>query len=218
MDKVLVGLHGLPRVGKDTLADFLAGSYGFERFAYADEVYREVAEAYGVTEEQLRSHDWKTTHRDELSPHNCNNPEFLKVFWNNISMDRFTTPQILTSRRVLQLWGTEYRQNLYGRDYWLRRLEQRIAERATGSLLVITDVRYYHEAAHCYGYASKRSFQKVLLMEVTRAGSSGTGHSSDEPLTHLILNGTIANNSSIASLQRNVSQLMSHHGITPRSI
>jgi phosphomevalonate kinase len=48
-------------------------------------------------------------------------------------------------RPLLQFWGTEWRRNRCGSDYWLRRMEERIAA-SDADFILIPDVRFKNEA------------------------------------------------------------------------
>lgn len=48
-------------------------------------------------------------------------------------------------RGLFQWWGTEFRRNLFGEDYWLRRLEETLTG-SPASVAVVTDVRFQNEA------------------------------------------------------------------------
>lgn len=65
-------------------------------------------------------------------------------------------------RPILQRWGTEFRRNIYGNDYWIKQMDERIRKLARFSVLerlgkligrkpkdilvIITDVRFPNEA------------------------------------------------------------------------
>jgi len=52
-------------------------------------------------------------------------------------------------RKALQLWGTEIRRELFGRDYWIKRARLIIGGLAyndPNALIIVTDVRFPNEA------------------------------------------------------------------------
>ena len=54
-------------------------------------------------------------------------------------------------RPMLQWWGTEFRRQFHGQDYWIRRLEEKLlglqqSRADAGLLVVVTDVRFKNEA------------------------------------------------------------------------
>ena len=49
-------------------------------------------------------------------------------------------------RPLLQWWGTEYRRALYGREYWLNKMRDRLGSDLVQGWVFITDVRFENEA------------------------------------------------------------------------
>jgi hypothetical protein len=51
-------------------------------------------------------------------------------------------------RLILQGWGTDYRRKLYGKDYWVKRLSEKIRylENSGATFIVVSDVRFQNEA------------------------------------------------------------------------
>lgn len=74
----LVGLIAKKRAGKDTLALALA-KFGYQRIAFADKLYAEVAEAYSTTVQHLNDPALKQTPQDLLALKNCKDPRFIEV-------------------------------------------------------------------------------------------------------------------------------------------
>jgi hypothetical protein len=73
----------------------------------------------------------------------------------NVSIEVLNGPLKETFRPILQWWGTEFRRNLYGENYWVdklkakvQRMETDMAERFRNIplVLVVTDVRFPNEA------------------------------------------------------------------------
>lgn len=188
----IVGLTGLPRVGKDTLANMLVARHGFTRVAYATRLYAEVAEAFGVTVEQLASDEWKNTRRPELALDRCTDGNFLNALflegYRQIPKVDFSTDAPRSSRQVLQWWGTEYRRRQNG-NYWVYRLREQLAElyQAGCKAVVISDTRAYltvdgrpnyneFEMPDNFAFDHGGSFR---LFEITKPGAVSNGHSSD---------------------------------------
>jgi hypothetical protein len=146
----VIGLIGVKGAGKDTAAAILIEKFGFQRVAFADALYREVAEAFGVTVEFLGNRDTKETPLDELKLLNCTNSGFVETALDiakeeGLDVD-VTTP--LSPRWVLQLWGTEFRRIREGHDsYWLDRVDDIIRANPTINF-VVTDVRFTNEAKY----------------------------------------------------------------------
>jgi hypothetical protein len=153
MQKV-VGLVGLRGSGKDTAAQFLVAQ-GWRRIAFADALYIEVAEAFGVTVEFLQRRDTKETPLPELSLVHCEDEMFVGCFlaYEDALLakeGRVESPAVqLTKprspREILQVWGTEYRRVMVSDDYWRDQVFKAITAHPDTNF-VITDVRFPDEA------------------------------------------------------------------------
>lgn len=49
-------------------------------------------------------------------------------------------------RKILQGWGTDFRRNMFGDDYWLRQMEDALVKYSEADLAIIPDVRFVNEA------------------------------------------------------------------------
>lgn len=138
MEQLIIGVTGIRGAGKDTLAGMLGELYGFRRIAFADRLYQEVADAFGVTIEFLQNRELKEQLRPELGLSLCKNPAFIRV-----AEAALLAQDGNSARAVLQVWGTEYRRAIDD-DYWLRAAQLQMLQ--TPGPVVITDVRYRNEA------------------------------------------------------------------------
>lgn len=146
----IIGLLGVKGAGKDTAAAVMVKHFGFRRVAFADALYRETAEAFGVTVEFLNNRDTKETPQSALCLANCRVPGFIATVMDaavaaGLTIDLLTP---LSARYVLQLWGTEYRRIREGYDsYWLDRVND-IVDRSPSVNFIATDVRFINEARY----------------------------------------------------------------------
>ncbi len=137
----ILGLMGdYPGVGKDTVAEYLVANHGFKRFAFADLLYEELSQAYGVTVAELSRRDLKETYQRRFALRFCKDLEFSRVF-------RKVHPEVwldmpLSPRLLLRTWGTEYRR-AQDEDYWARPVFTEID--ATSGDSVVTDPRLENE-------------------------------------------------------------------------
>lgn len=164
MHQQVIGLIGVKGAGKDTAAVIFIEKFGFTRVAFADALYREVADAFGVTVAFLNNRDTKETALEELKLINCTNPGYVETVLDNAQAQGLVldvhTP--LSPRVVLQLWGTEFRRIREGHDsYWLDRVDEVILANPTKNF-VVTDVRFINEAK----YISQKL--KGLLIRISR--------------------------------------------------
>ena len=154
----LIALCGAAGAGKDTVADMLPA----RKLAFADTLYREVAEAFGVTVEWLQRREFKEIPAAELALAHCS---FARHPRNDQSGLKPRSP-----RQILQWWG-DYRR-AQDPDYFVRITEQHVCN-GLGPV-VITDVRFPNEAAMVRQLGGQ-------IWQIKRPGveAGGTGHASD---------------------------------------
>ena len=73
----LVGLTGLAGSGKDTVANIMATHFGYRKFAFADPLYLEIADAFEVEVIDLNRRDCKETDVPYLSLSRCRDKNFV---------------------------------------------------------------------------------------------------------------------------------------------
>ena len=188
MNYPLIGLSGLKRSGKDTVASILENNYGFSRLAFADKLREALlmlnpfivdtdAHMYSPLQNLVDTWGWeglKTTH------------------WY---------PEI---RRLLQRGGTEMGRNTISPEVWVSPIMQQYALLNQENVrVVISDVRFSNEAA-----AIKHHGGIVIEVRRDRTESPDT-HSSEiidfDP--DLVLD----NNSTLEDLESKVDWIM-HNG------
>jgi len=115
MTKKLYGLTGLARSGKDTLADKMNRS-GYLKFAFADALKQSAAIYFGIP-----------------------------VAWcyDDEKDTRIVPEYDATVRQLLQKFGTESTRDVFGEDFWIKRLSRGLNFEANN---VISDVRFDNEA------------------------------------------------------------------------
>ena len=145
----IVGMMGLRGSGKDTTARYLI-EQNYVRMGFADALYQEIAQAFGVTVEFLGNRDTKESDLPELSLARCQDAGFVKEVLKLAGYSYKRRKEMLAPRSprfILQLWGTEYRRRgENGRDsYWLDIVRAAI-DASPDRSFVITDVRFNNEA------------------------------------------------------------------------
>lgn len=152
MQRVL-GLIGRKGAGKDTAAKVLL-SAGWVRLAFADPLYQESAEAFGVTVEFLGNRDTKETPLPELALYKCRDQVFVAIMLQHAGFqlgvtDEATVRTFLQAsrspREIMQFWGTEYKRRVVRDDYWIEMVRKVIRDNPDTNF-VITDVRFPNEA------------------------------------------------------------------------
>lgn len=159
----LIALCGAAGAGKDTVADMLPA----RKLAFADALYREVAEAWGVEQHVLRCRETKELESPILSVAHCKDLGFRTNCWRDFH-NRPRSP-----RQILQWWG-DYRR-AQDQGYFVKLTEAAIyLGWDTGEHVVITDVRFPNEAALVRQLGGQ-------LWQIRRPGyeAGGTGHASD---------------------------------------
>lgn len=156
-NRLIIGVLGLKGAGKDTLAQILIKQYGFVRTAFADKLYKEVAEAFNVTTEYLGDRTFKETPRPELALKNCKDTAFVVAVMEELPLyyakttgfigqldlnDELTKPR--SPRFCMQFWGTEYRRKKGDDAYWLKEVG-RFLDTHPDKSVIITDVRFDNE-------------------------------------------------------------------------
>lgn len=116
----LIGLSAKKRHGKDTLGALLVAHYGYQRIAFADALYAEVAVRYGISVEALQDPATKESPLEALGGR--------------------------SPRVVLQDTGMQRRSE--DEEYWVRQVHAVVNDNTKPARRwVITDVRLPNEAA-----------------------------------------------------------------------
>ncbi len=96
-------------------------------------------------------------------------------------------------RPVLQWYGTEFRRNNFGNDYWIKRVEQDIAAIKSPALIYITDVRFRNEAEYIRSKGG-------LLIKVERPCLSENSHASETQVDEIACHRVIKNDQTLQLL------------------
>jgi len=156
-DRLVIGIAGALRSGKDTIGYRLSHGWGFYRLAFADALRGEIMARMSRTVRAL--HDLQPGHAD------CRAADVCAQY-----MLFVTKPQGF--RELLQEYGSDVRR----RDdpsYWTRQWKERVA--GIEGPVVVTDVRFENEAEAVRSIGGK-------LWRITRPGHGGNGHLSEHGL------------------------------------
>lgn len=206
--RIIIGTMGVKSAGKDTAAAFLCEQRGFLRLAFADKLYRESAEAFGVTVQFLGDRtkvqvgaqlvERKELPQSELALANCRDPAFVRCVLEEFEAAclPLSLQDPLSPRTVMQYWGTEYRRKRGVDTYWLDIVAgQLLAEPHRD--VVITDVRFLNENQFILDHSGARLRVRNLEVEaqqaVERAAKGTASHSSETailtmPADHEVFN------------------------------
>lgn len=175
----LIGLAGRMGSGKDTVAAMLA-PHGYERFAFADALRDEVAEA-------LRA--------DGYPMPDCLSGAAREAWHMATVAEVYAKPTTPRMRALLQQWGTEYRRG-QDPDYWTEIMRERLS---TVAAAAISDVRFADEAE-----LVRELGGKVWLIE--RPSCQTNGHASES--LAFAVDRIIDNSGDIEHLRREVSRAL----------
>jgi len=101
-------------------------------------------------------------------------------------------------RLILQGWGTDFRRQLCGQDYWLKKMFHKIAALPDDThLCIITDVRFLNEADLVQQVGGK-------IWRIVRTLDNKDNHPSEQELLQIKEDHTIRNTHSLAELQHEV--------------
>ena len=178
MKKILIGITGPARSGKDTVAGFLI-EQGFQRLSFAEPLKAGVAAMLGESPEDL------------FSDENKDKP--LRADW----------PQHITPRMLLQAVGTQGIRHNVDPRFWAWLAADKYAE-STHSV-VITDVRFEDEARWVRSQGGKIW---RLVRNGTSNISGLAGHVSEAGIEPHPDDVTLHNNQSLDQLGYNVRQLL----------
>ena len=177
---VIIGISGAAGAGKSFLAQHLAQTYGFRRFAFADplkDMLRVILADFGFAPQQMTrwiEGDWKEDPCPALYGQSC--------------------------RHALQTLGTEWGREMVHKNLWTGLLMARIAE---CPLVVVDDVRMDNEAEALLRYSADARIYRVIPQgdPVRHPGS----HASERGIDRSLITADIVHNFTPASLAGEVS-------------
>ena len=98
---IVIALTGKPGAGKDTIADMLSPSLGFQRIAFADALRREIAEAWRMPAAMLTDRPTKEWAVPIFAVGMCSDLGFMS--WCHEQGESLSEPR--SPRWVMQNWG-----------------------------------------------------------------------------------------------------------------
>ena len=152
--KKYILIHGMKGSGKTTLAQMINSRLTDSGiFVLADAIREKISKAFNIDTEELESEDSKNLPNKKL--------------YNQ------------TPRKVMQLFGTEFGQEAFGKSIWCKILNDEI-QKDVYEYNIIPDVRFEHE----YDYFN----EATLIIFLSRDGiyqDEFNAHSSEKGLMHL---------------------------------
>lgn len=172
---MIIGLSGVARSGKDTVADHLVENYGFRKVSFADPI-REAL--YRLNPEiDVDGYDMRLKAAVDL------------MGWEQLK-------DISTGvRGLMQRMGTEVGREMFGENIWV---DTALKSIAPGEKIVITDVRFPNEADAIQATGGK-------LWRVERSGvGPANEHASESALDHYEFPTKLANDGTLEDLWKKV--------------
>lgn len=196
----LIGLTGRAGSGKDTVASILLRHRAGARYAFADPLRAEVADAFGVDTELLGDRDLKDRPHEALRLSRCRDIDFVAAVHAVGIAPRDDSP--CSPGQVLQWWCTYYRR-MQALGYCLHAATRRVAaaREAGVPLMVICDCRFPNEATWV-----KRQGGELWRIRRRHVPSVHT-HTSESALDGYPVDVSIANDEDLAALERIVVDL-----------
>jgi hypothetical protein len=177
--KMIIGLSGWARAGKDTVADHLVDSFGFVKLSFATPM----REALVRLNPMIRVAGYPT----ELAS------AVRLMGWENLKSE---SPDV---RGLMQRLGTEVGREMFGDDFWVKAAINAIPE---GANVVFSDVRYPNEANAVRALGGK-------VWRVYRDGiGPANGHTSENALGDYSFDAGVENFDTLEELHKTVDNLI----------
>lgn len=189
VQNILIGLVGVERSGKDTIADFLVKNYGFKKYSLASPI-REIGKLmFGWSDEQLNGEK-----KDIIDPETCIKPrDFLTWFGTDIC-------QYDIYNRFPSL-----KEKIPQRTIWANMMGKFIKENIYINPIIITDIRFNHEVDIFQKYGG-------IILYVSRKEKETISQLAKYDLNDIInsrVNYVFDNNSDLESCKQQINILIS---------
>jgi hypothetical protein len=127
---ILIGLVGVERCGKDTIADYLVDQYGFKKYSLASPI-RDIGKImFGWTDDKLSG-----PNKDIIDPeYNIKPRDFFKWIGTEICQYEIYNK------------FPELKESLPPRTIWANMMAKFINDNIASGPIVVTDIRFKHEA------------------------------------------------------------------------
>lgn len=180
MSKLLIGIHGKPRSGKDTVADYLVSEYRLSKFGPSFPVKATAAAMFDVDINCFYDQSIKET---------------IDPFWG------------ISYREMAQKVGKESSRDVFGDDIWMRHVEKRLKDDTTNDRgIVLADIRYANEAEWVKAHGGTVLF--VYRSSENRGYVANASHPAEQGLPETVADYIINNNSTLGMLYDKVDGLM----------
>lgn len=173
MSKIIIGIAGGKRSGKDTAAKFLVDNFEFNQISFAKPLKRHLY----ILNPWVKSDDGFTVLR-------------YQSIIDSIGEDR-AKEEYKEVRRLQQIYGTEVIRDEFGVDAWVDLAFKKIEEKGL-ERVVVSDVRFPNEL-----YAISQESNSFLIKIKSSRVKSGDSHASEQDLPDKAFDFIIENNGTV---------------------
>ena len=158
--KEILLLNGLPRSGKDTLADYLVEHKGYQKLSFATPLKQIMASTFGISIDSLETYK--------------NSPEEYKIVTE--CRNEYCVPIKTTDyRAILQRFGTEGMKPFFGDDVWAN-VTYELIKNSKHDKFVVADFRFLVE------YIPQKNLKLKTILIKDKRDLPLEGHASDVEL------------------------------------
>lgn len=178
MQNLIVAINGKLGSGKDSFADFAVENYNYKKLFFAEPLKHEVKEfllKYNIPFEDRNIWGSQSDKEEQLFIDECyfndivtDIPLFIHFF---NTCNKYDGDYISTFRYLLQWWGTEYRRNNFGDNYWVDKL---VEETKKYDKVIISDMRFpnefdavVHNGGICIKIIRPNSFESNTALHIS---------------------------------------------------
>lgn len=225
----IVSLTGNMGCGKTTIAEFLVREYDFIRLSHAAPLKRIAGELFDLTNDDLYTQEGKKREHRRDSILECikrySKDEISEAAVSRAHHVVSELPETVTSRLLLQLFGTEIIRHVYGDDFWVNKTIDSIYD--SGSRddsvfvlddyknFVIDDTRFVNEIGRLREEFGVDEYSPLISIGVLRSQEFPNPeglHASEAEMIHnwsKMTDVTIINDDSLDSLYRKLNLILS---------
>lgn len=172
---LLIGITGKAGSGKDTLADYLVESYGFQKKSFAGPLKRGISELFSIPLDSMY---------DPIEKEQVNH------LWNK------------SPRELMQWLGTDILRKHIRDDFFLASIANEL-NNCDAHRVVITDVRFDNEAEYLsYIGAPIIKIDSGIRETITQLGKNESKHRSEKGISERLIDFTIMNDLGIDDLKQ----------------
>jgi len=188
-DRILIGLHGKARTGKDTLANYLIKKHQLLRYGPSVRVKDTTAVMFDFPRWYLDDDTMKETYDD---------------FWG------------MTYREMAQKVGKESSRDVFGDDIWMRHVERLLINIEHGidmdivghvKGIILADIRYTNEAVWVKNHGGTVFF---IVRDNAPAISGVEGHAGEAGLPLDLADSIIYNDGTIEDMYRHADNFLEY--------